>query len=192
VGHEIDTVISDFVADLRAPTPSAAMQMILPDQNELLQGIDIMMHRLEQQMRHIISKKEGQIRFLNESFERHSIEQKLRLHRQSVTGLQEQFVRQIEMKLRQFSREIEPLHGNLSQAITQSLSLAQQRVKQLHNALESANPKLRAKRGYAQVSRKGKVVGLDALHVSDEIALMDDQRSVKAKVTEVTFLKTKL
>ena len=35
VGHEIDWVISDFVADLRAPTPSAAMQMILPNTSEL-------------------------------------------------------------------------------------------------------------------------------------------------------------
>jgi exodeoxyribonuclease VII large subunit len=36
VGHEIDWVISDYVADMRAPTPSAAMQMLLPDQNEFI------------------------------------------------------------------------------------------------------------------------------------------------------------
>lgn len=36
IGHEIDFVISDFVADLRAPTPSACMEMLLPDKNEWL------------------------------------------------------------------------------------------------------------------------------------------------------------
>ena len=36
IGHEVDVMISDFVADLRAPTPSAAMEMILLDSREIL------------------------------------------------------------------------------------------------------------------------------------------------------------
>lgn len=40
IGHEIDYVITDFVADLRAPTPSAAINQLVPDQNTIMQYID--------------------------------------------------------------------------------------------------------------------------------------------------------
>jgi exodeoxyribonuclease VII large subunit len=46
VGHEVDFTIADFVADLRAPTPSAAMELILPDREEVLRQINQLKIRL--------------------------------------------------------------------------------------------------------------------------------------------------
>ncbi|MCK9273767.1 MAG: exodeoxyribonuclease VII large subunit [Syntrophales bacterium] len=47
VGHEIDFTIADFVADLRAPTPSAAAEMVVPDTRELAAHIRMLCHRME-------------------------------------------------------------------------------------------------------------------------------------------------
>ena len=50
VGHEVDTVITDFVADIRAPTPSAAAELISPDQQQLKTRLNLLNRRIHQQM----------------------------------------------------------------------------------------------------------------------------------------------
>ena len=50
VGHETDYTISDFVADLRAPTPSAAAELVVKDKREIKNALHFLGHRLESQM----------------------------------------------------------------------------------------------------------------------------------------------
>jgi len=56
VGHEIDFSISDFVADLRAPTPSAAAELISPDQRSLKQNLSVYSDRLQQRSRYLLQR----------------------------------------------------------------------------------------------------------------------------------------
>jgi exodeoxyribonuclease VII large subunit len=67
VGHEVDFTIADFVADLRAPTPSVAAESITPDINELMQGIDDRVARLLGQIGLRLDKARERMGYLNKA-----------------------------------------------------------------------------------------------------------------------------
>ncbi len=61
IGHEIDFTISDFVADLRAPTPSAAAEIVVKSRDELVEKVDTMTSRIINRMIGIIQERRGRI-----------------------------------------------------------------------------------------------------------------------------------
>ncbi len=67
VGHETDVTIADFVADMRAPTPSAAAELVISRKAELTQRVDDLMSRLVNHMRYRAEKNGERLR----SVERH-------------------------------------------------------------------------------------------------------------------------
>ncbi len=68
VGHDIDAPISDFVADVRAPTPSAAMEIILPDQNEWLQRLDSFDNNLKRAITYQFQAKKQKLHTIKKHF----------------------------------------------------------------------------------------------------------------------------
>jgi exodeoxyribonuclease VII large subunit len=64
VGHEIDFTIADFVADLRAPTPSAAAELMSPDQQDHLQQLQIFQQRLSGLLRQQMQVAGNRLEFL--------------------------------------------------------------------------------------------------------------------------------
>ncbi len=160
VGHEIDWVISDFVSDLRAPTPSAAMEMTLPDSNELYQTLDSLSLSLTQIISQKIHNKKQELIHLTDLYLGHSLEKKL------------------EQKI----GEIKVLKDSFYHAITTTLNVAQNQVLNLQKMLESNHPKLKNKKGFAQISKNSKVIDIATLAVADIFDVQSDKVSVSAKV----------
>jgi exodeoxyribonuclease VII large subunit len=185
VGHEIDWVISDYVADLRAPTPSAAMQMLLPDQNELIQSIDEMRYGAYGMITQRLERKREQLQSLQEAFKRHGVEHRLEVQSELVKELRERLNRQMAQRLEQSRREIAPLMDRLTQTIESTLRQKQFMFSQLTEGFTANHPKNKNKSGFAQIARDGKVIDLDELCVGDDFEAMNANRSVRSKVVEI-------
>ncbi len=160
VGHEIDWVISDFVADVRAATPSAAMEIALPDTNELYQYIDSLSLQMSQVFEQKIYTRSQEILHLKNSFIQHSVKK----------------------KVLQREEEIKQLKASFTQAVEYRLNLAQNQLINLQKIVESNNPKLKNKKGFAQLSQNAQVVDIHSLNVGDEFEVQSTTVRLKAKV----------
>jgi exodeoxyribonuclease VII large subunit len=84
IGHEIDFTIADFVADLRAPTPSAAAELIVSDSAELGRRVNELGNCLQKCLRNFLLQSQTRLRFLSERTLARELTQRLRDAQQQV------------------------------------------------------------------------------------------------------------
>jgi exodeoxyribonuclease VII large subunit len=111
VGHEIDFTISDFVADLRAPTPSAAAELVVPDRKDLLDRLESLGARLSRVVRGRIDRLSDQLDYYERGGNQSS-ERKLQQPLLRLKGLRRDFSNAIEESVRVRERLIHDYQAN--------------------------------------------------------------------------------
>ena len=153
VGHEIDFTITDFVADLRAPTPSAAAEMIVKSKLELLRQVEDLRHRMVQN----ISKTLTLCREKTFHIGKRLIDPRQRLSALKIRF--DEFYARLTFILKNSISQKRLQTETCSQLLQPSLLKKHHRVKEqfsgLVGKLESLSPLSVLKRGYSYVTKLG-------------------------------------
>jgi exodeoxyribonuclease VII large subunit len=136
VGHEVDFSISDFVADLRAPTPSAAAELVVPDRRTILETLRNYRYTINDTMGSIIDRLRERVAQIVGSYA---------------------FNRPVDV-LRQYSQHHDELEHRLHSSFLHGYRLTQHRAQALRQRVEALNPDLVLKRGYALVRKEDMIV----------------------------------
>ena len=163
VGHEIDFLISDFVADIRAATPSNAMEIALPDINEHRIYLDTLCQEMQNRTKNILSLKHSELNNMFKLFEQNSIDTKFKF----------------------ISEQINLLKQNYKNYLMQVLNSKENRLNILKDAINSKNPKNNIQNGYAQITLNNKIIDIENLKENDEISLQSPKIIVSCTVNNI-------
>jgi len=127
IGHEIDFTICDFVADLRAPTPSAAAELIVPDIVDLRRRIAELAASFHKCLRNFVEHQKTRLRFLSERT----------------------LVRNLVARMREAQQRIDVVRESLARLTKQEIDNARQRFRRAEGILRVLGPDATLRRGYS-------------------------------------------
>ena len=155
IGHETDVTIADFVADVRAPTPTAAAQLAVPDRRVWLQRLGQLALRFSTAMRRRLLDEAAQLRSRSERLQRAHPGAKLTQHVQRLDELELRLRRAMSGRLRSAAIQLEPLRQRLQAVWARRLAAANTRLDLAARALHAVSPLATLERGFAIIARAG-------------------------------------
>ncbi len=165
VGHETDFTISDFTSDFRAPTPSAAAELCLPETSGLLET----MESLEKHMKRNLS---GRFTMLQK-----------KLDENSPAKINKKLFWRIESE----KKDLQYLFASLSSSLDYSLSKLEEEASSTLESLNRANPDSILRKGYAIVYNEAEKVvsGIDDVNLNESITIAVKNGKIKSRVTSL-------
>jgi len=139
VGHEVDFTIADFAADVRAPTPSAAAELISPDQDVYLQSFNWYQQRLQQLILNKIERHNEQLGWLQKRLNQQHPVNYLQQQAQKLDELEQKLYMAWQYLVKDQQYRLQNLLGRLLSASPKyAISSGQQRTSELTHRLELA------------------------------------------------------
>jgi exodeoxyribonuclease VII large subunit len=133
VGHEIDSALTDFVADLRAPTPASAAELVAPDRGEILELVASIVSRMTRGLATRLRRRSDRLR----------------------TSIRPSLLRIPEHKIEILEQRLDGLVERLGQGMARAVSLRAERIGRLEDVLRLSDPGLPLRRGYSLTYLKG-------------------------------------
>ncbi|MDP8203029.1 MAG: exodeoxyribonuclease VII large subunit [Candidatus Tenebribacter mawsonii] len=174
VGHEIDFTISDFVADLRAPTPSAAAELAVPDRRELTERIGNLFNSLHYTTQRYFASKKLEILELDNALNKQ--------HPQNI--------------LKDLYARLERSIMKLNNTTHETLQSKRSKLEILFNELRELSPHEALKRGYSLIRKEKKILNsIKDINLSDKLQLIFSDGKCTAEILEkhenVSIIKKK-
>ena len=166
VGHEIDTSILDYVADLRAPTPSAAAEVCVPDQADVRQKIFILQQNIQKNIQNRCN---------------------LCYNRFNQLAAAQMLQRQ-HSQLARRGQELARTQASVQQAAAHRFQDAERRLQNAAAVAESLSPYRVLARGYTLAEKNGAPCDLRALQPGDAVTLRGANAAVDCRVEAVHTL----
>ena len=167
VGHEIDTSILDYVADLRAPTPSAAAELCVPDQSDVRQKIFILQQNIQKNI-------QNRCKLCYNRFDQLATAQLLQRQHQ---------------QLARRGRELAGLQAAVQQAAQHRMQDAQRSLQHAASVAQSLSPYAVLARGYALTERNGVPCSVEALHPGETVTLRGAKAAAECRIEAVHNLE---
>ena len=167
VGHEIDTSILDYVADLRAPTPSAAAELCVPDQSDVRQKIFILQQNIQKNI-------QNRCKLCYNRFDQLATAQLLQRQHQQLARRE---------------RELAGLQAAVQQAAQHRMQAAQRSLQHAASVAQSLSPYAVLARGYTLTERNGVPCSVEALHPGETVTLRGAKAAAECRIEAVHNLE---